>query len=305
MEEVANAASNRPKKAPAASTVALRKPTIQPSPGPSAWGKTGGGPGTANKPTKTLSLAEIQAEERAKVNARSQGSQGGRISMAERIASATGSNRAHYQTQSSGTSGAGAGAWGSGRSSSKSISQIQADEVKKASAIKSRAAPSGSGWAAKAGAQQARAVASRVKAKAPSSMPPPRTQKGSNDMFWGYEDDKTNTRKSQQTATQPTRSAKTVSKQTSAADFGGSKLSAPMESWAKSELLKIRGNADLTIVHFCMSEDIGNADVRGYMAEVLGSTPAVSSFASEFLRRKHQLIKSRGTSGKKKRKGKK
>merc|ERR1711871_94836 len=205
----------------------------------------------------------------------------------------------HYQMQRSGTNAG--GVWGSGRGPPKSISQIQADEAKKASLQKSRPTSSAAGWATKAGAQQARAVASRVKKN--QANVPPRTQNSSKDMFWGYEDDKSTTRQSQKPSSQP-RNEEVVHKQTSAADFGGSKLSSSMESWAKSELKKIRGNGDLTIVHFCMSEDIGNAEVRGYMAEVLGSTPAVSSFASEFLRKKHQLLKSRGGSSKKKRKGK-
>ena len=72
---------------------------------------------------------------------------------------------------------------------------------------------------------------------------------------------------------------------TKAKDFGGKELPSGMKQWASSELRKIRGNGDLTLVHFCMTLQ-ASADIREYMREVLGSTPQVSAFASEFIRRK-------------------
>jgi hypothetical protein len=41
----------------------------------------------------------------------------------------------------------------------------------------------------------------------------------------------------------------------------------------------------MTLVHFCLSLD-DNSEIRSYFSEVLGASPAVSAFATEFIRRK-------------------
>ena len=77
----------------------------------------------------------------------------------------------------------------------------------------------------------------------------------------------------------------------------GAELNADMRQWATGEMQKIKGNSDLTLVSFCMTLS-SNSEIREYMRDVLGSTPQVSSFASEFIRRKNKI-------GGKKKRGKK
>ena len=67
----------------------------------------------------------------------------------------------------------------------------------------------------------------------------------------------------------------------------GAELNAEMRQWASGEMQKIKGNSDLTLVSFCMTLS-SNSEIREYMRDVLGSTPQVSSFASEFIRRKNK-----------------
>ncbi|CAN0453924.1 unnamed protein product, partial [Laminaria digitata] len=58
-----------------------------------------------------------------------------------------------------------------------------------------------------------------------------------------------------------------------------------MSSWASQQLKKINGKDDLTLLEFCMSLSDAS-EIRQYLAAYLGSTPEVSSFATEFLHRK-------------------
>ena len=62
-----------------------------------------------------------------------------------------------------------------------------------------------------------------------------------------------------------------------------------MRKWASAEMQKMKGNSDSNpLVSFCMTLS-SNSEIREYMRDVLGSTPQVSSFASEFIRRKNKL----------------
>ena len=60
-----------------------------------------------------------------------------------------------------------------------------------------------------------------------------------------------------------------------------------MISWCKTQLLKITKSDDETLVRFCFTLD-SPADIREYMRNYMGSTPQVSAFASEFIRRKNR-----------------
>lgn len=60
--------------------------------------------------------------------------------------------------------------------------------------------------------------------------------------------------------------------------FGGKEMSAEMTTWCAAQLKRINGSDDLTLLHFCMSLDSA-ADIREYLSEYLGSSPAVSFFA--------------------------
>ena len=55
--------------------------------------------------------------------------------------------------------------------------------------------------------------------------------------------------------------------------------------WCSNQLLKIKGNGDLTLVSFCLTIDSA-AEIRETLAAYLGSTPQVSQFATEFIKKK-------------------
>merc|ERR1740133_465431 len=67
--------------------------------------------------------------------------------------------------------------------------------------------------------------------------------------------------------------------------FGGRTMPPIMLQWCKQELQKITKSDDDTLVHFCYTLD-SPADIREYMRNYMGSTPQVSAFASEFIRKK-------------------
>ena len=201
---------------------------------------------------------------------------------------------------------------GSNRSASnpapakKSLLQIQSEEshirAAQESAQQGRSRGGAGSWGAVAAsgiqqpklapASQRNAVARAARSKQtkqPKASPIQTRQqqkKTSNDdsALWNYQDDPSS--KPEATGHQP-RAA-----QAQAKDFGGQELPPGMKEWASGELKKIRGNRDLTLVHFCMTLTT-SSDIREYMREFLGSTPAVSSFASEFIKRKRAAKKSR------------
>lgn len=76
-------------------------------------------------------------------------------------------------------------------------------------------------------------------------------------------------------------------------DFGGSGMTSEMADWCQSHLKKITGSDDMTLALFCMSCE-SNVEIREYMASYLGSTPQVSAFATEFIRRKETIQQSNG-----------
>jgi len=76
----------------------------------------------------------------------------------------------------------------------------------------------------------------------------------------------------------------------------GAQLDPGMKAWSLEQMRKIKGNSDLTLVSFCMTLS-SNSEIREYMRDVLGSTPQVSSFASEFIRRKNKLDESKRRRG--------
>jgi PERQ amino acid-rich with GYF domain-containing protein len=75
------------------------------------------------------------------------------------------------------------------------------------------------------------------------------------------------------------------SKKTNRSEFGGKGMSADMIEWCQGAMKFLTGNDDITLLKFCMSLQSG-AEIREYLSAYLGSTPQVSQFASEFIRRK-------------------
>jgi len=69
--------------------------------------------------------------------------------------------------------------------------------------------------------------------------------------------------------------------------------------WCESQLKRINNHADISLIQVCYSLKSAG-EIREYLAEVLGSTPLVSQFASEFIKRKESL--SNSNQAKKKRK---
>jgi len=68
-------------------------------------------------------------------------------------------------------------------------------------------------------------------------------------------------------------------------DFGGKGMSPEMAQWCSSQLKKINGSEDLTLMQWCMTLQSAT-EIREYLAAYLGSTPQVSQFATEYIKRK-------------------
>ena len=70
-------------------------------------------------------------------------------------------------------------------------------------------------------------------------------------------------------------------------DFGANgKMTPTLETWCKDQMRKLSGNDDLTLIAFCMTLT-DPAEIRQYLVAYLGSTPQVTSFATEFINRKN------------------
>jgi len=95
-----------------------------------------------------------------------------------------------------------------------------------------------------------------------------------------------------------THQAKGLTKPSDAGDnaFGGRKMPVDLMRWCQQELRKMSKNADETLMEFCYTLE-SSADIREYMRNYMGSTPQVSAFASEFIRRKSNPGRYKGNSG--------
>ena len=58
-----------------------------------------------------------------------------------------------------------------------------------------------------------------------------------------------------------------------------------LEAWCKTQLKKINGSDDITLIQFCMTLT-DTSEIRQYLSMYLGSKPEVASFANEFIKRK-------------------
>ena len=94
------------------------------------------------------------------------------------------------------------------------------------------------------------------------------------------------TRPSEDSTTNSSKSANIESISGESVDeFSDKGMSPDFCEWCSNQLLKINGNKDLTLVKFCTSIESAS-EIRETLAAYLGSTPQVSQFATEFLRRK-------------------
>jgi hypothetical protein len=88
-------------------------------------------------------------------------------------------------------------------------------------------------------------------------------------------------------------------------------MTTEMIEWCQAQLRKLTGSDDMTLALFCMSCE-SSVDIREYMASylgnnnsssiniiiiitiIIGSTPLVSAFATEFIKRKETIQQSSG-----------
>uniref|UniRef100_A0A7S1GBE8 GYF domain-containing protein n=1 Tax=Bicosoecida sp. CB-2014 TaxID=1486930 RepID=A0A7S1GBE8_9STRA len=274
-----------PRASASSATPAARDAPVRKAPSdkmPSAWGVSS---------TLAPSLLEIQAEEARKREA-------AEADEAARRAAAPAPSAAH-------------GVWGTGAPAQiKSLRGIQAEERARAAAAPSASAAGTSGqgtWSALAASKPARE--SDVAARRASGAPGMRAAKespaasDSADMFWEYptgagsSSSQTRGRAAPPAATSSAASAPAPAAAAHGAPresstmpdasnaFGGSGMSDDLMRWCAGEMLKLIGSDDTTLMQFCMTLESA-ADVREYIREYMGSTPQVSAFASEFIKRR-------------------
>lgn len=75
--------------------------------------------------------------------------------------------------------------------------------------------------------------------------------------------------------------------QNSVDDFGANgKMTPTLEAWCKDQMRKLSGHDDMTLIAFCMTLT-DPVEIRQYLTAYLGSSPQVTSFATEFINRKN------------------
>lgn len=67
--------------------------------------------------------------------------------------------------------------------------------------------------------------------------------------------------------------------------FGGPTMSPGFRRWCVQEMIRLSGHDDTTLVDYCFTLQ-SPAEIRESMSGTLGSTPGVSQFATEFIKRK-------------------
>jgi hypothetical protein len=62
-------------------------------------------------------------------------------------------------------------------------------------------------------------------------------------------------------------------------------MGAEMREWCAACLRRLNGSGDITLMQFCMSLQSAG-EIREYLSEYLGSSAAVTNFASDFIKYK-------------------
>ena len=90
-----------------------------------------------------------------------------------------------------------------------------------------------------------------------------------------------------QTAAAPTAKKQSSNKAAAVDDnFGANgRMSPSLELWCKEQMERLNGTDDLTLIQFCMTLT-DRDEIRQYLTAYLGSSPQVTTFATEFIRRK-------------------
>ena len=202
----------------------------------------------------------------------------------------------------------------------KSLLEIQAEEARKSASRSRQNAGSRSAWLQAAGGSNSRPGTTTTMEEPSISKPSETSTSAADDSFWngmlteGGNDVKSKERSSntgkgrhhhnqshnnntrhkntsssnqqQEARSSATTTSTTTTKAKPSEEFG-SNMPRSMISWCKTQLLKITKSDDETLVRFCFTLD-SPADIREYMRNYMGSTPQVSAFASEFIRRKNR-----------------
>ena len=69
-------------------------------------------------------------------------------------------------------------------------------------------------------------------------------------------------------------------------------MTVELEEWCKLQMQKLGKPLELTLMSFCMEVESAS-EIREYFSDYFGSTPQVSLFASEFIKRKDAMLKNR------------
>jgi len=108
-----------------------------------------------------------------------------------------------------------------------------------------------------------------------------------------------------------TKAAPVNSSATSSSDSGEvSGMTRDLSDWCIREVTKLTGKGDLTLMKLLMTFD-DPSEIRMYTSTYYGSTPAVSAFTTEFIKRKNDMkrpsskVPVKSSEGDKKKKGKK
>ncbi|CAM9834107.1 unnamed protein product, partial [Chrysoparadoxa australica] len=283
-----------------------------------AWG----GAGTAQVPQGKPSLKSIQKEETARQGqgqhqsqSRSQPGAGDNMTGSE-LRTMLGVGQGHaVQPQVQGQ-------WQTPKERPKSLLEIQEEERNRAAQVNAQQqqagqAASGGGWAARLNPNAGASLPGTVHAPAPQSAqaavsaawgnrhqppqqqqprpPPPQgmhatqactptTSGGEDGGLWEIPNKKVPPQQVQG-GRQPGGGSNGGREKKGSSAFGSSKMSPELAHWCGAQLKKLSGSEDLTLAEFCMSLQ-APSEIRQYLAAYLGSTPQVSSFATEFIQRK-------------------
>jgi hypothetical protein len=182
------------------------------------------------------------------------------------------------------------------KSASQSLAEIMEQEKAQYQAQNSTAAtssaPAASSWAAKAaksatstGSYNALAAvaapkAAPVKIAAPAAAAPAPAKRPGEEVesFWNFSDQKPTDVPAAPVA------SKAAKPTTPKASSDG--MPSAIADWCKEQLRKMNQSDDLSLIQVCYSMQSA-VDIREYLADYLGSTPQVSLFATEFIKRKN------------------
>lgn len=194
---------------------------------------------------------------------------------------------------------AAAPAWGGAArpASRKSMSEIQQEEAQAAAvAAMSRQRTPGSGWAnvaASRGGSTGWQGTSAAKATKPLTTTTTQSAPKAARSFSVHQH-------SAAPAAPTVQRSKSVSAPSESDPFGAKmKMSDNMEQWCKDQMRRLNGTDDLTLVAFCMTLT-DPEEIRQYLTAYLGMSPAVNSFATEFINRKNDDWESTAKKGRKK-----